>query len=59
MSVQDIEGLDSGISDYVHKLMKHGVETFESCEGGEGHCFPEPTVRFRWLCRRCGAAQEN
>ncbi len=22
------------------------VETFESCEGGEGHAYPEPTVRF-------------
>jgi len=24
-----------------------GVETFESCEGGPGHSYPEPTVRFR------------
>jgi hypothetical protein len=23
-----------------------GVETFESCEGGDGHAYPEPTVRF-------------
>lgn len=23
-----------------------GVETFESCEGGSGHAYPEPTVRF-------------
>jgi hypothetical protein len=27
-------------------LCADGVETFESCEGGEGHAFPEPTVRF-------------
>lgn len=27
-------------------LDANGVETFESCEGGEGHHFPEPTVRF-------------
>lgn len=23
-----------------------GVETFESCDGGAGHAYPEPTVRF-------------
>ncbi len=27
-------------------LREAGIETWESCEGGEGHCFPEPTVRF-------------
>ena len=27
-------------------LWENGVETFESCEGGNGHPFPEPTVRF-------------
>lgn len=27
-------------------LQAAGVETFESCEGGRGHAFPEPTVRF-------------
>ena len=27
-------------------LRNAGVETFESCEGGPGHCYPEPTVRF-------------
>src|SRR5580704_4865893 len=27
-------------------LVKNGVEAFESCEGGEGHAFYEPTVRF-------------
>ena len=26
--------------------MENGVETFESCEGGNGHAYPEPTVRF-------------
>jgi len=30
----------------VEVLMRNGVETFESCEGGEGHAFHEPTVRF-------------
>jgi hypothetical protein len=27
-------------------LIAQNVETFESCSGGEGHAFPEPTVRF-------------
>jgi hypothetical protein len=38
--------LDDGIRDIVLTLLKNGVETFESCEGGTGHSFPEPTVRF-------------
>ena len=27
-------------------LWEGGIETYESCEGGRGHAFPEPTVRF-------------
>ena len=27
-------------------LQAHGIETFESCEGGKGHSFSEPTIRF-------------
>jgi hypothetical protein len=38
--------LDPGIKHYVEVLAANGVETFESCQGGEGHCMPEPTVRF-------------
>jgi len=38
--------LDAGIRDYVLTLRSGGIETFESCEGGSGHVFPEPTVRF-------------
>ena len=38
--------LDVGIRDIVLTLIANGVETFESCEGGTGHSFPEPTVRF-------------
>lgn len=41
-----LDGLDAGICDIVHVLVSNGVETFESCEGGEGHAFFEPTVRF-------------
>lgn len=38
--------LDNGIERAVLILRDGGVETFESCEGGEGHAFLEPTVRF-------------
>jgi hypothetical protein len=38
--------LDPGIRYYVDVLASESVETFESCQGGEGHCYPEPTVRF-------------
>lgn len=38
--------LDRGISYAVKVLRDSGVETFESCEGGDGHAFLEPTVRF-------------
>jgi len=38
--------LDPGIEQAVVILIAAGVETFESCEGGPGHSFPEPTVKF-------------
>ena len=38
--------LDAGIEKKVLTLIRNGVETYESCEGGEGHAYPEPTVRF-------------
>lgn len=38
--------LDPGIREAVAILFANGVETFESCEGGPGHAFPEPTIRF-------------
>lgn len=41
----DLE-LDPGIRQFVLILRSQGIETYESCEGGEGHAFPEPTVRF-------------
>src|ERR1700678_1197958 len=37
---------DPGIAREVRILSENGIETFESCEGGEGHAFPEPTIRF-------------
>src|SRR5687767_11464696 len=38
--------LDRWISYAVKVLREGGVETYESCQGGPGHSFPEPTVRF-------------
>lgn len=38
--------LDPGIRKAVETLRAAGVETFESCEGGSGHAYPEPTIRF-------------
>ena len=38
--------IDPGIIHAVTVLQANAVETFESCEGGAGHAFPEPTIRF-------------
>ena len=38
--------LDPAIYPMVAALSGAGVETFESCQGGEGHAYAEPTVRF-------------
>ena len=38
--------LDEGIERAVQILVSAGVETYESCEGGEGHSFPRPTICF-------------
>jgi hypothetical protein len=37
---------DKGIKRAVEILQAAGVETFESCEGGPGHAYPEPTIAF-------------
>lgn len=42
----EFERLDAGIRPIVEVLVANGIETFESCEGGQGHAFYEPTVRF-------------
>ena len=39
-------GIDPGIAREVQILRDGSVETVESCQGGQGHPFPEPTVRF-------------
>lgn len=38
--------LDPGIKRAVEILNHAGIETYESCEGGPGHAYPEPTIRF-------------
>lgn len=38
------EELDPGIRFAVRVLHAKGIETGQSCQGGEGHCYPEPTV---------------
>ncbi len=38
--------IDGGIRQAVERLQAHGIETFESCEGGAGHAYAEPTVAF-------------
>ena len=38
--------VDQGIRYAVLMLRSQGIDTIESCEGGAGHAFPEPTVRF-------------
>jgi hypothetical protein len=38
--------LDAGITREVEILRAAGIETFESCQGGEGHSYTEPTIRF-------------
>lgn len=42
----DYKRLDGRIRPVVRLLCENGIETFESCEGGKGHAFYEPTVRF-------------
>jgi hypothetical protein len=46
MADHALDHLDEGIKPVVMVLREHGVETIESCQGGDGHAFPEPTVRF-------------
>jgi len=38
--------MDKGIALFVKILRDGGIETYESCEGGLGHSFPEPTIRL-------------
>jgi hypothetical protein len=38
--------MDPGIRHAVRVLREGGIETIESCQGGRGHSFFEPTVCF-------------
>lgn len=46
LRVAGVDGIDPGIAKEVRILRENGIETTESCQGGQGHPFPEPTVRF-------------
>jgi hypothetical protein len=55
--------IDPGIREAVLILRRAGIETFESCEGGAGHAFDVPTIRFNgdaWAGYKAfGVAMEN
>lgn len=38
--------LDPGIRFAVRILHANGIETGQSCQGGEGHCYEHPTIEF-------------
>ena len=44
--MEGLEDLDPLIEPYVRILRRNGIETVQSCQGGEGHSFPRPTIRF-------------
>ena len=41
-----LSDLDHGIRKAVEVLRANGIDTYQSCEGGSGHSFPEPIVQF-------------
>jgi hypothetical protein len=42
----DWSNIDEGIKYELRILRDNGIETTESCQGGQGHPFPVPTIRF-------------
>lgn len=46
LAVAPPDDLDPGIARAVHVLYAAGIQTFESCEGGDGHASRVPIVRF-------------
>lgn len=42
----DYPSLDPKIAFPVQVLRENGIDTFESCQGGDGHCFKYPSIRF-------------
>lgn len=53
-----VDLLDRWIRYAVWALHENGVKTYESCQGGKGHAFPEPTVRFEGTRREAFRAVE-
>ena len=45
--IEGLEDLDPEIAEIVNKLRSWGVPTFESCQGGPGHCRQYGFVRFQ------------
>lgn len=41
-----LRDVDSGIRPFMRLMLAGDFETFESCQGGKGHAYPEPTIRF-------------
>ncbi|MDE0534524.1 MAG: hypothetical protein OXI01_24195 [Albidovulum sp.] len=46
LPTEEIDGIDNLILPYVDILRKEGIETVQSCQGGEGHAYPVPTIEF-------------
>jgi len=46
MEITNDHAIDAGIKDVVLMLNANGFNTIESCQGGQGHCFSDATVRF-------------
>ena len=40
------EGMDPEIREAVKILCENGIETIQSCQGGPGHAYPNPTIEF-------------
>ena len=38
--------IDPAVREAVKVLREEGVDTFASCQGGEGHAYKVPTIRF-------------
>jgi len=53
---EDYSKIDAGIRIAVRVLHAHGIETGQSCQGGEGHSYPEPTVDLWSDCKTTGFA---
>jgi hypothetical protein len=46
LSLAALDQMDDGIVEAVVILRDHGIETCQSCEGGPGHSYSEPSIDF-------------